>query len=261
MDLRKAFDIDATNYDKWRPRYCKELFNDIIAYSKLNSETECLEVGCGTGQATGPILETGSSVLAVELGENFTDYTRDKFMSYKNFRIENADFEKIPLQDNEFDLVFSGTAFHWIPEETGYPKVLNVLKSGGAIAVFWNKPAPESLDNPLHLKMQEVYEKYFGSGNVKKFESQLSNPQERYEKIIRTLEKYGFVQAECRLYKQVREFNAEDYISLISTYSDHIALPEQGKSQLFNEIRAAILSFNDSIKVYDTIELYMARKP
>jgi len=261
MDLRKSFDIDAVNYDRWRPRYCKELFNDIIDYSKLDSETECLEIGCGTGQATEPVLNTGSSVLAIELGQNFTEYTRNKFSNYKNFCIENADFEKIPLQDNKFDLVFSGTAFHWIPEEIGYPKVFDILKSGGAISVFWNKPAPKSFNDPLHLKMQKVYEKYFGPGSMKKAEAESDNPQERYKKIIGTIEKYGFIEAECRLYRQVREFNAEDYIALISTYSDHIALPEPVKSQFFNGIRGAIHDFNNSIKVYDTIDLYMARKP
>ena len=70
MDLRKSFDNDAINYDKWRPRYCNELFNDIIEYSRLNPEKECIEIGCGTGQATEPILKTGSSLLALELGEN-----------------------------------------------------------------------------------------------------------------------------------------------------------------------------------------------
>jgi uncharacterized protein YeaO (DUF488 family) len=56
MDLRKSFDSEVANYDKWRPRYCNELFNDIIEYSKLGSQKECIEVGCGTGQATEPIL-------------------------------------------------------------------------------------------------------------------------------------------------------------------------------------------------------------
>lgn len=30
MDKRFTFNEDVKNYDRWRPRYCKELFNDII---------------------------------------------------------------------------------------------------------------------------------------------------------------------------------------------------------------------------------------
>ncbi|WP_278335781.1 hypothetical protein [Petroclostridium xylanilyticum] len=36
MDKRLTFNEDVENYDKWRPTYCKELFNDIIQYSELN---------------------------------------------------------------------------------------------------------------------------------------------------------------------------------------------------------------------------------
>lgn len=35
---------------------------------------------------------------------------------------------------------YSATAFHWIPEEIGYPKVIQMLKPHGTLALFWNKP-------------------------------------------------------------------------------------------------------------------------
>jgi hypothetical protein len=157
--------------------------------------------------------------------------------------------------------MFSGTAFHWISEEIGYPKVYNILKSGGTMALFWNKPGPKSFDDQLHLKMQEVYAKYRGSEEMQKAKVELENPQERYAKIISTIEKYGFVGAECRLFKQVREFTADEYICLLSTYSDIIALEEPVKTQFLTNIRDVIYSFNNNIKVYDTMELYLSKKP
>ena len=54
MDKRFTFNEDVKNYDKWRPTYCKELFNDIIQYSELNQNKKAIEVGIGTGQATVP---------------------------------------------------------------------------------------------------------------------------------------------------------------------------------------------------------------
>ena len=122
MDLRKSFDNNVINYDKLRPRYCNELFNDIIEHSKLNPEKECLEIGCGTGQATEPILKTGSSLLALELGENFTEFTRNKFKSYKNFQIENADFEKFNFKKTSSTLCFPVQLF------TGYRRKSAILK-------------------------------------------------------------------------------------------------------------------------------------
>ena len=33
MDFRKTFDRIPDQFDKWRPRYCDELFRDIIEYA------------------------------------------------------------------------------------------------------------------------------------------------------------------------------------------------------------------------------------
>ena len=93
MDFRKVFDGIPEEFDKWRTRYCDELFLDLIYYSKLDSSKTSLEIGPGTGQATEPILKTGCSYLAIELGENLAKYTQNKFSSYDNFQIVNADFE------------------------------------------------------------------------------------------------------------------------------------------------------------------------
>ena len=86
-----------------------------------------------------------------------------------------------------------------------------------------------------------------------KFERE--NPQERYAKIMSTMKKYGFVGAECRSFKQVREFTADEYISLLRTYSDNIALQEPVKTLFLTDIRDVIYRFNNNIKVYDTMEL------
>jgi 16S rRNA A1518/A1519 N6-dimethyltransferase RsmA/KsgA/DIM1 with predicted DNA glycosylase/AP lyase activity len=55
--------------------------------------------------------------LAIELGENFTEFMTNRFGSYKNFQIANADFENA-----KFDLVYSAAAFQWIREKIGFPK-------------------------------------------------------------------------------------------------------------------------------------------
>lgn len=102
----------------------------------LGSNREVLEVGPGTGQATEPILKTGCSYKAIELGESFSEIMKNKFNSYKNFSIVNADFETYPFVSERFDLVYSAAAFQWIPERIGYPKAYDILKSGGAFAMF-----------------------------------------------------------------------------------------------------------------------------
>ena len=136
MDFRKIFDTIPDKFDQYRPRYCDDLFVDLIEYAKLVPGKTALEVGPGTGQATEPILKTGCSYLAIELGENFTEFMANNFRRYANFQIVNADFETYDFGNERFDLVFSAAAFHWIPENIGYPKAFDILKSGGTFAMF-----------------------------------------------------------------------------------------------------------------------------
>lgn len=76
MDFRKTFDRIPDQFDKWRPRYCDELFKDIIEYANIGPGKSVLEIGPGTGQATEPFLKTGCDYLAIELGEHFVDFTK-----------------------------------------------------------------------------------------------------------------------------------------------------------------------------------------
>lgn len=45
---------------------------------------------------------------------------------------------------------------------------------------FWNKPSPKSFDEPLYLKLQKIYQKYFGTEILKRYKLIRENSQERY---------------------------------------------------------------------------------
>lgn len=254
MDFRKIFDNIPDQFDKWRPRYCDELFADLIEYAKLDFSKTALEVGPGTGQATEPILKTGCSYLAIELGENFVEFTKNKYNSYDNFQILNADFETYDFESDRFDLVFSAAAFQWISEKIGYLKAYDILKRNGTFAMFMMRPDLRPgggyTDEPLYSKIQEVYAEYF-------------RPEIKYTCSLDydAREKYGFTDLECRYYHKTREYNADDYVSLICTHSDHLTLQEPYKSKFFEGIRNVILESGNKITLYDKITLYLARKP
>ncbi|WBW97783.1 class I SAM-dependent methyltransferase [Oceanirhabdus sp. W0125-5] len=255
MDKRFTFNEDVKNYDQWRPTYCKELFHDIIQYSKLNQNKKAVEVGIGTGQATKPFLMTGCDVTAIELGKDLAEYSKEKFKEYEKFRVLNTSFEDFQCNDNTFDILYSATAFHWIPDDIGYPKALNLLRNDGTLALFWNKPFVKREDDLLHQKIQDIYQKYRPS-NTKFIEINT----ERHNRISKTIQSYGFRDVEVKLYHQTREFDSTSYISLLNTYSDHIIMEESTKELLYREIKNAIMEHGNVITIYDTIELYLARK-
>ncbi|HHX59133.1 MAG TPA: class I SAM-dependent methyltransferase [Epulopiscium sp.] len=255
MDKRLTFNEDAKNYDMFRPTYCKELFDNIINYTRLDKTKYALEVGIGTGQATKPILETGCYLTAIELGENLATYSKNKFGDYKKFTIHNISFEQYMHIPENIDLVYSGTAFHWIPEEMGYKKVYDMLRSGGTIALFWNRPSGG--ESEVYEEIQSVYRKYMP--DVKPTKNMLN--QHIYDETIETIKKYGFVDIQFKLMHQTRKFNAEDYISLLETYSDHRILSVDIKVPFYKEIMSIINNHGDDLKIYDTIDLYLAKKP
>lgn len=250
MDFRKTFDRIPEHFDKWRPRYCDELFADIIEYVKLDSSKTVLEIGPGTGQATEPILKTGCNYLAIELGEHLAEYTKNKFSSYNNFHIVNGDFETYDFVQQKFDLVYSAATIQWIPEKIGFPKVYNLLKCGGTLAMFMTRTDERTSNEALFDAIQEVYQKHFRPET--KYTCRLN-----YGNVVN----YGFIDYEYRDYQKVRVFNADEYIAYISTHVEHITLQEPYKSDFHNGIREAILNAGNKIVLNDTIALYLAKKP
>lgn len=254
MELRLKFNEDAANYDKARPSYPNELFNDIIAYSCVNRNSNILEIGIGTGQATRPFLELGCNVTAVELGSDLAEYTSAKFASYNNFSIINADFIEADLKSGYYDLIYCATAFHWLPQDEALNKVKRLLKPNGTLALFWNHPFPNREDDEVNMASRRVYEKYRPSDKpITEFS------EKDLEKRRNELTQNGFKCVEAKLYKRTRTLTSEEYIALINTYSDHRALTDDIRHNFEDEMRSAVNSLGGKINIYDIIDLYLAK--
>jgi len=255
-DKSLVFDENLAGYEKWRPRYVKDMYSDIIAYSNLGPKSKALEVGIGTGQATEPFLETGCAVTAIEIGKSFAEYVSWRFGDYPKFSVLNTRFEEYVCEPQSIDLVYSATAFHWIPSETGYPKAFGLLRRGGAIAVFWNRPFVNRPDDPLHQEIQGVYRKY--RGEVK---TQPEYDEVKYMTVQNAILRCGFVDVMLKLYHSTREFSSDDYVGLLNTYSDHLSMEKCVRLKFEADIKRAIDAFGGIVTVYDTIDLHMGRKP
>lgn len=251
-----TFNTATELYEKMRPGYVPELYADVFAYGNITSGCAALEIGPGTGQATKPVLDAGVSVTAVELGDNLAAFCAEKFKSYPGFSVITSDFGQFDHPENSFDLAFSATAFHWIPEEIGYPKVFSLLKPGAVFARFANRPWKDKGNEPLHQAIQEAYAKY-----MSRSKSSPEFSEEKARSIAVVAEKYGFTDIQYKLYKRTRTFTADEYSQLLCTYSDHIALPEESKAPFHAMIKDAINSHGGTITIYDTIDLELCRKP
>ena len=57
-----------------------------------------------------------------------------------------------------------------------------------------------------------------------------------------------------------RNNTAKEYVDLLGTYSDHIAIDEFIRTSFFKDIEKIINSFGGVIRIYDTMDLQLARK-
>ena len=56
--LEWTFDTAAEVYEKMRPGYVEELYQDIFQYIPVDESSNVVEIGIGGGQATPPVVKT-----------------------------------------------------------------------------------------------------------------------------------------------------------------------------------------------------------
>lgn len=259
MELNETFDKVVDLYEKYRVCYVGQLYDDIFSYSHIDKSSNLIEIGIGTGNATVPFLNTGAQVKAIEYGESLSKFCKKKFHAFSNFSIVTSKFEDCDFIENSADLVYSASAFHWIPEEIGYSKVYSMLKQGGVFARFANHPFHDKGKPEMSEDIQKIYKAYapYRGG---KYSAPIEYSLESAKAKAMIAQKYGFKDIQYKIYHNTRTFTADDYIGLLGTYSDNIAMEESVRTRFFKEIYEVIQSYGNCITIYDTIDLQLARK-
>jgi len=233
--MANVFDDAADSYDAVRPGYPGELFKDISRLTRLGQGARVLEVGCGTGQATLEFARRGYTVLCVEPGRSLLDLAKRKLIGFPvEFRASR--FEDWPLEEGMFDLVASGTAWHWVDADIGFRKAAAALKPGGFIALFWNlHPTPyKGFFEDVQRIYRELVPEWRGP-------DARQTAGQRIDEIGRQISASNhFEEPAVKLYSWTRAYCSGDYVKLLDTYSDHRALPEDRRSRLYREIKQMI---------------------
>ena len=256
-----TFDTAADEYDKYRPGYPEELYKTVFSYISISNGSRALEIGIGTGQATTPFLKAGCNVTAVEYGETLARRCREKFGSCHGFSVITGKFEDVSLPEGMYDLVYSATAFHWIPEDIGYPKVLGLLKSGGAFARFAARPCITEDNKQLAGEIEALYGRYYYPYYDRKPMKPEPFTEKQAGELAAIAGRYGFTDLRHELFRRVRSFTAKEYRALLMTYSDHIAMEESVREPFLDGIEKVIEQSGGIININDAIDLELARKP
>jgi SAM-dependent methyltransferase len=234
--LRSTFDSTAALYDAARPEYPPRLFADLITLASLEPGDRLLEIGCGTGKASRPLLEAGFAVVCVELGEALARQARSNLAGFP-FEVQVAPFEEWEGERGAFDLVFAATGWHWLDPAVRYRKAHELLRPGGHLA-FWSAlhAFPAGFD-PFFAEIQDVYDEI-----GEHWEGDWPPPTpEQIPDDREEVERTGlFEDVQVRRYVWDRLYTADEYVALLETFSGHIAMDAANRDHLYAEIRRRV---------------------
>jgi len=255
--VREIFDEVPELYDRARPSYPAQLFDELAELVGIGPGCRVLEIGCGTGQATVPLAERGCRVVAVELGPGLAAFARRKLASFANVEVVTAAFEDWPPPAEPFDVVFSATAFHWLDPAVRVTKSADVLRRGGALATVATFHVAGGTDG-FFVDVQDCYERFDPAT-----EPGLRQPAaDSVGRDDRELAESGrFDDAVFRRYEWERRYTAEQYRDLLLTYSGHRALPDGPQRDLLGCIDELIRGrYGGSVMKRYLNELRVARR-
>ena len=90
---------------------------ELITKLHLNGDERILDIGCGDGKVTAEIaghLQTGS-IVGIDSSDSMIHFAQSTFPTsqHSNLEFQQMDARALTFQ-NEFDVVFSNAALHWI---------------------------------------------------------------------------------------------------------------------------------------------------
>ena len=132
------FEWDAGQYAKHssaQEKWAKEL----LAKLRLKGNEKILDLGCGDGRITAEIsrMVPGGMVVGIDNSEPMIRLANEKYTDTKNQKLVFYVMDAKGINfDNEFDIVFSNAALHWVDDHKQVLQGINrSLKPGGRFLI------------------------------------------------------------------------------------------------------------------------------
>jgi ubiquinone/menaquinone biosynthesis C-methylase UbiE len=110
----------------------------VIDGQIINNQRNALDVGAGTGNLTGKLLEMGYNVVATDISPEMCAILKKKYPQYipSKLTVLNSPIELLSFKQGEFDLVCAYSVLHHLPD---YAQALSTLcgyvKQGGVVYI------------------------------------------------------------------------------------------------------------------------------
>lgn len=215
-----AFQRVAEGYANHRPYYHPLVMNKIRQQLSLEGKfSRALDVGCGTGLSTIALKELADHVTGIDGSAEMiavANAHRDRQITY-----HHAPAEKLPFDEQSFDLITVCGAINWIDRTRFFPEARRVLKGQGWVIIY---------DNFITEHMQEhtAYTQWYQEQYLSRYpkpprdETPLTQPE---------CERYGFYFNQEE-YTNELALSRDDYIEFMLTQSNVIVAVDMGPEAL-----------------------------
>jgi SAM-dependent methyltransferase len=249
---RLVFGEVADTYDAVRPGYPAEVFDLVLGASRR----DVVEVGAGTGKATGPLLARGAHVDAVEPSAEMARLLRASHPG-PALRVHVHGIEDgASLPPGAHDVVFAAQAWHWVEPERGTAAAHRLLRPDGVIALCWNHPVPRP--GALRAALDDVYDREAPELAVRE-------PGLKGRDITDPASPHGAALARWFGPPEVHEvpwsarYDADRYAALLATQSDHRLLDPPRLERLLAGVAAEIAA-HGGIEIAYVCRLVLAHR-
>jgi SAM-dependent methyltransferase len=255
---RLSFGQVAELYEQARPSYPASLVEDVLAYAGVVPGDAILDVGAGTGKATRLFAARGYRIVALEPSAEMAAIARRTCAFSPAVEIVVSDFERWAVPPIRFGLLTSAQAWHWVDPTVRYPKARTVLRTRGALAVFWNWADWRRC--PLRAQLEGAYRELaqgIERGDPMRPSTEPEDLAGDWEAEIAGAD--GFVDAVVRDYERECRYTSEEYLRLLGTTSNHVLLDEATRDRLLERIAAIIDSHGGILELPLLTRLCLAR--
>lgn len=245
----------AALYDRARPGYPEELFDDIAS---LLPGPRVVEVGAGTGKATQSLVSRGLTLTCVEPDPAMAEILVTRCRDQPQVSVVVQPFEAW-TPATPYDGLVSAQAWHWTDPEGRWERAAAALRPGGLLALFWH--VHEWGADPVHQLVDEVYAAYDLHGSDRPVLASDRPGQPSGWPSDEISAHPSFEDLGVRPYRWSADYTSTDFTAYLDTTSHHRVLPERTREQLSADIAEVVDRYGGGrVTVDRRTDLHLGRR-
>jgi len=133
----------SDNYQETFGMLTDQMIPELIKSANISVGTQVLDIGCGPGNSSKILSDTGAIVTGIDFSQKMIDIAKT---NYPKITFKQADAENILENDNTFDAVIANYVVHHLPNPIKvFLEISRVLKPNGKFAfVVWGPKEEQS---------------------------------------------------------------------------------------------------------------------